>query len=83
MEMLYTKELVSKGYTFVDDVLPLDIADQVHDLFLGENKWNIIDQIRENHYSHIFKSTNPFLPQGGEIYSSKSSRSNELELNDL
>lgn len=83
METLYTKELINKGYTFIDDVLPLDIADQVHDLFLGENKWNIIDQIRENHYSHIFKSTNPFLPQEGEIYSSKFSRSNELESNEL
>jgi Rps23 Pro-64 3,4-dihydroxylase Tpa1-like proline 4-hydroxylase len=83
MESHYTKELMTKGYTIIDNVLPLDIAEHIYNTFLEENNWNVIDQTRENHYSHVFKSTNPFLPQEGEVYSSRFSRSNELESKDL
>jgi Rps23 Pro-64 3,4-dihydroxylase Tpa1-like proline 4-hydroxylase len=85
MEMLYTlknnEELNTKGFTCLDNVLPLDLANQLYSLYENEAEWDVFDQIRENHYSHIFKSPNPFLPQEGETYSAKFNRSINLENN--
>ena len=81
--MPYTAELNNKGYTVIDNVLPLDIAEQIYQAYQQETSWNLLDQVREFHYSHVFKSPNHFLPQEGEIYSAKFSRSNSLESNKL
>jgi hypothetical protein len=83
METLYTAELNSKGYTIIDNVLPLDIAKQIYQAYQQETNWDLLNQVRESHYSHVFESTNPFLPQKGEIYSAKFSRSNSLESSEL
>ena len=86
-EMLYTSnninDLNTKGFTYLDDVLPLDLANQLHELYIQEQEWNLLDQVRENHYSHVFKSPNLFLPQEGETYSAKFNRSNNLENNEV
>jgi Rps23 Pro-64 3,4-dihydroxylase Tpa1-like proline 4-hydroxylase len=83
METLYTSEnidqLNTKGFTVIDNVLPLELANKLCDVYEQENEWKLLDQVRENHYSHVFKSPNPFLPQEGEAYSAKFSRSNNLE----
>lgn len=83
METLYTAELNSKGYTIIDNVLPLEIAESIYQAYQQENNWGLIDQTRESHYSHVFKSPNPYLPQEGEVYCAKFSRSNSLESSEL
>jgi Rps23 Pro-64 3,4-dihydroxylase Tpa1-like proline 4-hydroxylase len=85
--MLYTsknnEELINQGFTVIDNVLPLELANQLYELYESENEWTLIDQIRHNHYSHIFQSPNPFLPQEKEIYSAKFHRSNNLETSEV
>lgn len=87
MGMHYTLEninqLNSKGFTYLDNVLPLDLANQLYDTYIQEKEWDVFDQIREKHYSHVFKSPNPFLPQEGEIYSARFNRSISLESNEI
>jgi len=83
METLYTfeniKNLNTKGFTIIDNVLPLELAEEIYNVYCKETEWNLFNQVRENHYSHIFKSPNPFLPQEGEVYSAKFNRSSNLE----
>lgn len=76
-------ELSDVGYTIIDDFLPLDVAKKIQELFLTENSWEKIQQIRENHYEHVFKTESPFLPKQGETYSTKFSRSFVLEQNEV
>jgi len=79
---MYSKhknELVELGYTVVDDFLPFDIAKKIHDLFIANNSWEFIHQIRENHFDHVHKTSSPFLPKNDESYLSKFSRSFILE----
>ena len=82
METLYTQnninELKNKGYTFIDNVLPIEQAKHLFNLFTQEKEWNHIEQIREHHYEHVFQSSNPTLPQPGECYIAKFSRSISL-----
>jgi len=83
MEMLYTSEninqLNTKGFTIIDNILPLELANNLYETYKQESKWELFNQIRETHYNHVFKSPNPFLPQEGEAYSAKFNRSNNLE----
>jgi len=79
---MYSKhknELVELGYTVVDDFLPFDIAKKIHDLFISNNSWEFIHQIRENHFDHVHKTSSPFLPKNDESFLSKFSRSFILE----
>ena len=80
---LYKLDLSKKGYVIVDDVLPLELAERLYDAYEQETNWEMIDQVRKNHYTHVFKSDNLFLPQEGEIYSAQFSRSNVLEKTNL
>jgi Rps23 Pro-64 3,4-dihydroxylase Tpa1-like proline 4-hydroxylase len=85
MEMLYTQdnitELNSKGFTVIDNILPLDIANKLYNTFLNESKWENINQVREEHYAHVFESSNPYLPQKEEPYLANFDRSTPLEDN--
>ncbi len=85
MEMPYTSEnkneLNNQGYTIIDNILPLEEAYKIYNFFKNEQEWSSMDQIRENHYEHVFKSENPYLPQSGEIYMAKFSKSFPLSLN--
>jgi Rps23 Pro-64 3,4-dihydroxylase Tpa1-like proline 4-hydroxylase len=74
-------ELSELGYTVIDDFLPIDVAKKIQDLFFKQNSWELIHQIRENHYGHVFKTQSPFLPKSNEIYSTKFKRSFILEQN--
>jgi Rps23 Pro-64 3,4-dihydroxylase Tpa1-like proline 4-hydroxylase len=79
MKNKLTEELLSVGYCIIDDVLPLNLALSLHDNFATASEWETIDQVREKHYEHIFKTNSPFLPKEGESYSARFKRSKTLE----
>jgi Rps23 Pro-64 3,4-dihydroxylase Tpa1-like proline 4-hydroxylase len=79
MKSKFTEELLSVGYCIIDDVLPLDLALSLHNTFYTTSEWETIDQVREKHYEHIFKTNSPFLPKEGESYSARFKRSKTLE----
>lgn len=74
-----TSKLLEKGYYIIDNFLPLDIANKTHEIFNINSEWDTINQIRENHFSHVFKTTSPYLPKEDEIYTAKFKRSEDLE----
>ena len=69
------------GFLIIDDFLPLDVANKLEKLYSSTSKksWDIMDQVREKHYSHVFKMDSQSFPQKDEIYSAKFQRSNTLE----
>ena len=83
METLYTskniEDLNTQGFTIIDDILPLNLAEELNAGYKTEENWELIDQVKDTHYSHVFKFDNKFLPQNGETYYAKFNRSNSLE----
>lgn len=79
MKVKLTKELLDVGYCIIDDVLPLTTANQIYDIFNDNQEWENIDQTRDNHYEHVFKTNSLSLPKKGESYSAKFKRSKFLE----
>ena len=75
-------DLLELGYTVIDDFLPIEVAKKIHSLFVNEQSWELKNQIRENHYEHVFKTDSPHLPKGDEPYSTRFSRSDLLEQNE-
>ena len=69
------------GMIIIDDFLPLDVANKLEQLYTSENKWDIVDQVRENHYSHVFKMDSSMFPKKDEVYMAHFKRSNFLENN--
>jgi len=78
-----TEDLNTKGFSVIDNILPLELANQINKLYSQNSEWEFIDQIRENHYNSILKSDNDFLPHSNECYSAKFNRSKNLELVDI
>jgi Rps23 Pro-64 3,4-dihydroxylase Tpa1-like proline 4-hydroxylase len=79
----HKEQLITNGYTIIDDVLPLDLALSINEAYKNNTQWEIMDQIRPDHYGHIFKSDNPNLPQEGEIYTAKFKRSDVLRNSEI
>ncbi len=74
-----TNDLLEVGYSIIDDFLPIELANEINEIFTSNTEWEILDQIRENHYSHVFKTDSPYLPKEGEKYSARFKRSKSLE----
>ena len=70
------------GYSIVDNFLPIDLAKKLYDLFESQSKsdWQCINQVRKEHYSHVFKTNNQLLPKKHESYRAKFSRSEAIEV---
>ena len=67
------------GFLIIDNFLPIDEANKLEKLYSSEKSWDIMDQVREKHYSHVFKMDSQTFPQKDEIYSARFQRSNTLE----
>lgn len=76
------EELLSIGYSIIDDFLPLDLANSISDVYTKETSWDTQYQKRSNHFSHVFKTENEYLPKDDEEYSAKFNRSISLESSD-
>lgn len=83
MENLETlkKEFSDVGFTVIGNAVDEKIANEARELFLSAD-WNVVDQFRPNHFSHVFKTDDPLLPREDEPYIAKFSRSQTLEKND-
>ena len=73
-------EYNEKGYVVVDNFLPLSVADKLETLFTAQKDWKYLDQIRENHYKHAFKTDSIFFPDEDDVYLAKFWISNKLYL---
>jgi Rps23 Pro-64 3,4-dihydroxylase Tpa1-like proline 4-hydroxylase len=79
----YKNEMVEKGFAVIDDFLPIELAEKINTLFESNKKWEHIEQVRENHYEHVFKTNSPFLPKQDEYYSAKFNRATNIEQNNI
>lgn len=79
----YQNDLQKQGFTIVDNFLPEKLAIELNEIYLQEQEkhWEFIDQTRDGHYNHVFKTSNPLLPKEQEPYKAKFWRSKNLEFN--
>ena len=73
------------GLEIIDDFLPNKVAEHLEYLYINEKKWEVLDQVRENHYKHVFKNDSDYFPMEDEFYMARFNRSSNLEkqINDI
>ena len=79
----HKEKLITDGYTIIDDILPLYLAKSISEAYKSNIDWQYIDQIRPDHYGHVFKSDNLALPQESEVYTAKFNRSDTLRNSEI
>lgn len=72
-------EFKKHGYAIVDNFLPEKVADELYDLYSRTEEWEIHDQVRENHYDHVFSTENPSLPKNDQPYLARFKWSTQLQ----
>ena len=72
------QEFERQGMTIVEEALPLAVAEEARAQFVGA-EYELIDQVRENHYEHVFATHSPYLPKPGEHYLARFRRARNLE----
>ena len=70
----------SEGLEIIDDFLPKDVAQHLERLYVREQEWEHIDQVRESYYQHVFKNDSDYFPKEDEYYLAKFDRSRRLEV---
>lgn len=71
-------EFEQQGMTIIENALPLDIAEAARAQFLAA-QYELIDQVRERHYEHVFKTESRYLPKPGEHYLARFWRARAME----
>ena len=69
----------NSGLEIVDDFLPKEVAENLEELYSKEKEWELMNQVRETHYQHVFKSASDYFPMEDEFYMAKFHRSQKLE----
>jgi len=69
----------SKGLEVIDNFLPVDVANHLETLYTKDDGWELIDQVRETHYQHVFKNDSEYFPNEDEHYMARFKRSEQLE----
>ena len=72
------QEFKQDGMTIIADALQADVAEQAREQFVAA-EYELIDQVRERHYEHVFKTDSRYLPQPGEPYLARFRRARGLE----
>jgi Rps23 Pro-64 3,4-dihydroxylase Tpa1-like proline 4-hydroxylase len=73
------QDLLTVGYTVLDNFLPFEYAKKLQDLYINETSWDRFEQHRQGHYGHVFKTDSIHLPKDDEPYIAKFNRSENLE----
>jgi len=74
----HRQEFERQGMAIIPDALPADVAEQARGQFVAAD-YELIDQVREHHYEHVFKTDSRYLPQPGEHYLARFRRARALE----
>lgn len=77
--MNYTNELITKGYCIIDNILPVDLANEIYESYKKNHNWDHIYQKRYDKYALVNKFELESLPKSDEIYSAQFCRNNFLE----
>jgi hypothetical protein len=72
------RQFEQDGMSIVEDAFPLEVAEAARARFAAA-EYERIDQVREHHYEHVFKTDSPYLPKAGEPYLARFWRSRALE----
>jgi Rps23 Pro-64 3,4-dihydroxylase Tpa1-like proline 4-hydroxylase len=67
-----------QGMVILEDALPTAAAEAARTQFLAAD-YELIDQVREHHYDHVFKTDSPYLPKADEPYLARFRRARTLE----
>src|SRR5437773_7453653 len=67
-----------QGMAIIEDALPLPVAEAARAQFLAAD-YERIDQVRERHYEHVFKTDSPYFPKPPEPYIARFRRARTLE----
>jgi Rps23 Pro-64 3,4-dihydroxylase Tpa1-like proline 4-hydroxylase len=70
------------GMAIIEDALPAETAEAVRAQFVAA-KYELIDQVRDKHYEHVFRTESPYLPKPGEPYLARFRRARPLEESDF
>ena len=66
------------GMAVIENALPVEVAEAARAQFLAA-EYELIDQVREGHYGHVFKTDSPYLPKPDEPYLARFRRAKALE----
>lgn len=71
---------LSKNLFHQENAFPDTVALRILEKFKKNKKWQLINQIKKKHYSHVFKNSSDFLPDANEKYLAHFYRSDSLSL---
>ena len=72
------KSFKENKFLVIDDFLPSQMAEHLEEMCKNTNTFETIHQTRTKHYSHIFKSENPQLPDPKEHYMASFNKSDMM-----
>jgi Rps23 Pro-64 3,4-dihydroxylase Tpa1-like proline 4-hydroxylase len=61
----------TKNLVLIKNVFPTHVCAKLYNLIKKEKKWKFMNQIRPNHYRHVFKSASKIMPNKNEVYQAK------------
>lgn len=67
-----------RGYVIIDDFLPPEAVQPLLSWY-EDASWEVVDQVRPDHYKHVFSLRSAYLPKADESYQANFDRSQQLE----